>query len=166
MKNKLIFLLFILTSCNTHKTNNVKKGNYIKFSHSGFAMKYIRPLIISTQPCKCHLNADELSSLGPLLEKSNITESEKEMYYKLLYNYVKTDSLTYATVAEFVKNNTTFYTNNIHRNSGDYFDMHIIAEGEKYDIYFMLTLKFFKKLKTELIEKKCDKNVIRGIDML
>ena len=160
MKTLLYFLILLLPFSASPKKESAMT-DFIEIKHTGMEEKPIKTLVISTKRINLKCYEDDLKS--DLNSKKPLTNEQKEAILNIRYKFIITDDKTYQAIIDFVINNQFFFTNNTHRNHGDFRDFSIKIRGEIYNIYFRLKQQFFSKLKANIREHQGDESLIKEL---
>lgn len=139
MKNLIILLISFLYIINNNKVEEHAKQDYIQIQFTGIEQYSSKQYFIVKKSVDFATIEERLKELK-LQTTPPLTNNEKMRIWKLMFNTVITNNVTFLKIIEFVDKNKIFYD----EKGTSHFS--IIVNGKRYRIILKLQKEFFNKL--------------------
>lgn len=157
MKSMIVLLISFLYIIDSSNVEKYTKQDYIQIQFTGIEQYSSKQYFIVKRNVDFSTIEERLKELK-LQATPPLTNEEKERMWKLMFNTVITDDVTFSKIVDFVDKNQIFYS----EKSQSHFS--IIINGKRHPIILKVQKEFFNKLSIYLMEGNCDKAVIKQIN--
>ncbi len=155
----MLMIISLMWGTHTASVKKQSEQNYIQFQFTGPQQCGPKELFI----VKRSVDFETIEKvLGEIITTSSrpLTKEDKEYMWKAMFNTVITNERTFSKFVQFMDANPTFYT------SKEQSQYSIIINGARHRIRLELQKEFFADLSKYLENEKCDKMIIREVNLV
>ena len=159
MKSLYIFITLLISGIYINNAKKQSEQNYIQFQFTGPQQCGPKELFIVKKSVDFETMEKVLDEMITTSSRP-LTKEDKEYMWKEMFNTVITDKRTFSKFIEFIDANPTFYT---FKEQSQYA---IIINGARHYIRMELQKEFFARLSKYLENEKCDKIIIKEVNII